>query len=84
MYDTHVVTGSADASVRKWDMATCECLDVYQGHASRVFSLVCSNNMIFSTSYDRTARAWRFDTSDLDDDEDPCLRVFHVSTFSST
>ncbi|CAG0913996.1 unnamed protein product [Notodromas monacha] len=76
IFDTHVITGSADCSVRKWDMASCECLDVYQGHASRIFSIICSGNVIVSSSYDKSARAWRFDTSDLDDDEDPCLRTF--------
>ena len=34
--DTFVVTGSADTTVRKWDMTTCECLFVYEGHTGRV------------------------------------------------
>ena len=36
VYDTFVITGSADSSVRKWDMTTCECLFVYEGHTARV------------------------------------------------
>ncbi len=36
MHDTFVVTGSADATIRKWDMTTCECLFVYEGHSGRI------------------------------------------------
>ena len=34
--DMFVVTGSADSTLRKWDMTTCECLFVYEGHTARV------------------------------------------------
>ena len=34
--DSAVVTGSVDSTIRKWDMATCECLFVYEGHKQRV------------------------------------------------
>jgi WD40 repeat protein len=75
-HDTFVLTGSADDTIRKWDMSTCECLEIYEGHTSRVFRVICTEDWIFSTSYDATARAWRFDTSDLDEEEDPCVRIF--------
>jgi len=29
--DVFVVTGSADETIRKWDMSTCECVTVYSG-----------------------------------------------------
>ena len=29
--DTFVITGSADHTMRKWDMTTCDCLHVYEG-----------------------------------------------------
>jgi WD40 repeat protein len=77
-HDTFVLTGSADDTIRKWDMSTCECLEIYEGHTSRVFRVICTEDWIFSTSYDATARAWRFDTSDLDEEEDPCVRIFKV------
>ena len=34
--ETYVVTGSADCTIRRWDMATCECLFVYEGHTARI------------------------------------------------
>ncbi|CAG0912333.1 unnamed protein product [Notodromas monacha] len=71
-HDTFVLTGSADDTIRKWDMSTCECLEIYRGHTSRVFRLICTDDWIFSTSYDATARAWLFDTSDLDEEEEAC------------
>ena len=36
VFDTFVVTGSADSTIRKWDMTTCECLFVYEGHKARI------------------------------------------------
>ncbi len=36
VYDTFVVTGSADCTIRRWDMTTCECLFVYEGHTARI------------------------------------------------
>ena len=36
VYDRYVYTGSADASIRKWDIATCECDFVYTGHQSKI------------------------------------------------
>lgn len=34
--DTIVITGSADSTIRKWCMTTCECLFVYEGHSARI------------------------------------------------
>jgi WD40 repeat protein len=31
-----VLTGSADSTIRKWDVTKCECLFVYEGHTARV------------------------------------------------
>ncbi len=31
-----VLTGSADATIRKWDATSCECLFVYEGHTARI------------------------------------------------
>ena len=36
VFDTFVVTGSADSTIRKWDMTSCECLFVYEGHKARI------------------------------------------------
>lgn len=42
VYDTYVITGSADNTVRKWDAISCNCLYTYTGETlllSRVFAL---------------------------------------------
>lgn len=67
--ETFVLTGSADKTVRKWDMGTCECLQIYRGHNSLVNRIISTGDFIFSSSYDRTARCWDFDTGE-------CIRVF--------
>ena len=32
----NLTIGGADSTIRKWDMTTCECLFVYEGHTSRI------------------------------------------------
>lgn len=36
VHDRFVYTGSNDATIRKWDIATTECVQVYRGHTSRI------------------------------------------------
>jgi WD40 repeat protein len=67
--DNYVITGSADKTVRKWDMSTCDCVHVFKGHTSLVNRIICTGDFIFTSSYDRTARCWDFDTGE-------CIRVF--------
>ncbi|ELU09441.1 hypothetical protein CAPTEDRAFT_115707 [Capitella teleta] len=67
--ESFVLTGSADKTVRKWDMGTCDCLMIYRGHNSLVNRIISTGDFIFSSSYDRTARCWDFDTGE-------CIRVF--------
>lgn len=64
-----VLTGSADKTIRKWDMSTCECLLVLEGHTSVIYRMICTGDFIFTSSYDRTARCWDFDNGE-------CVRVF--------
>ncbi|KAM7119984.1 WD repeat-containing protein 86 isoform 3-T3 [Molossus nigricans] len=79
-------TCSADCTIRKWDVLTGQCLQVFRGHTSIVNSarrcatplrpgrgihfhpyfqsqvrILVTNNQLFSSSYDRTARAWNVD-----------------------
>ncbi len=67
--DNFVITGSADKTLRKWDMSTCDCVHVFKGHSSLINRVICTGDFIFSSSYDRTARCWDFDTGE-------CIRVF--------
>ncbi len=30
------LTGSADGTVKKWDLTSCECLFTFQGHTSKI------------------------------------------------
>jgi len=77
-HDTFVITGSADSTIRKWDMTTCECLFVYEGHKSRIQKMLIMDDFIFSSSFDKTSKAWLFDTSDIQDgqEEEACIRTF--------
>lgn len=76
--DTFVISGSADCTIKKWDMTTCQCVFTYTGHTSRVSRIICTGEFIFSSSYDRTARAWLFDPNDLapGNESDSCVGVF--------
>ena len=68
--DNYVITGSADKTLRKWDMNTCDCVHTFRGHNSLINRIICTGDFIFSSSYDRTARCWDFDTGE-------CIRVFN-------
>lgn len=67
--DCFVLTGSADKTIRKWDVGTCDCLLVLTGHTSVIYRMICTGDFVFSSSYDRTARCWDFDSGE-------CVRVF--------
>ncbi|XP_048642649.1 WD repeat-containing protein 86 isoform X3 [Marmota marmota marmota] len=54
-------TCSADCTIRRWDVLTGQCLQVYRGHTSIVNRILVANNQLFSGSYDRTARVWTVD-----------------------
>jgi len=63
--DAYVLSGSADKTIRKWDMATCSCVAVLEGHESTVNRIICTGDFIFSSSYDRTARCWDFESGEF-------------------
>lgn len=69
MAENFVVTGSADKTIRKWDICTCDCVLIFSGHTSPVNRIICTGDFIFSSSYDRTARCWDFDSAE-------CVRIF--------
>ncbi|KAK8754015.1 hypothetical protein OTU49_008024 [Cherax quadricarinatus] len=80
VYDTYVITGSKDTTIKKWDMATAACEYTYTGHTGRVNRVICSGEFLFSTSHDKTARAWLFHTHDVHDPSQACIRVFEGHT----
>src|SRR6218665_1567579 len=67
--ELYVVSGSADSTVRKWNMGSCECVTVYRGHTSKVSRVICTGEFLLSSSSDKTVRCWDFV-------EGTCLRVF--------
>lgn len=69
MEENFVVTGSADKTIKKWDICTCDCVLTFAGHSSPVNRIICTSDFIFSSSYDRTARCWDFDSAE-------CVRIF--------
>jgi WD40 repeat protein/serine/threonine protein kinase len=64
---THIVTASADRSVRIWDASTGVLLVSMAGHTDRVFDAVYSpdGTLIASGSNDHTARLWDARTGTL-------------------
>ena len=58
---------------------------LFLGHTSRISRVIATGEFIFSTSYDRTFRAWTFDADTKFDPDDPdidakaCLRTFQVN-----
>ncbi|KAK8783911.1 hypothetical protein V5799_009724 [Amblyomma americanum] len=65
VHGNYVVTGSADGTVRKWSIVDAKCVHVFHGHGARVNRVLCTGDLVISTSHDKTARAWRFN-ADLD------------------
>ncbi|XP_069182522.1 WD repeat-containing protein 86-like [Procambarus clarkii] len=78
VFDTCVVTGSSDGTVKRWDMTSCECEFTYTGHASQVMRVICTGQYVISSSKDTTAKVWLFDTDDLreGEEEKACIRTF--------
>jgi F-box and WD-40 domain protein CDC4 len=56
--ETTVVSGSKDATIRVWDIASGDCRHVLAGHTSGVLSMTIFNNKLVSGSFDRTVKIW--------------------------
>jgi WD40 repeat protein len=71
------VSGSADKTVRVWDVETSQCLKVMQGHTDSVTSVALSGDgrRAVSGSDDKTVRVWDVETS-------RCLKVMQGHTYS--
>ncbi|XP_071523410.1 uncharacterized protein [Panulirus ornatus] len=73
---TNVFTGSEDATINKWDMYTSECLYTYTGHMQQIHNIICTDDLLLSTSYDKTVKVWRVDADAAMDQEEACVRTF--------
>ncbi|XP_045592676.1 WD repeat-containing protein 86-like isoform X2 [Procambarus clarkii] len=73
---TFVFTGSEDATVRKWDMCSMECIFTYVGHMQQVHRIICAGDFLFSTSYDKTAKVWFLAADSNCSQEEACIRTF--------
>ncbi|KAI7755296.1 hypothetical protein M8C21_007096 [Ambrosia artemisiifolia] len=51
-------SGSADRTIRVWDVESLECKHVLNGHSGDVTSVICCNQYLFSGSLDKTIKVW--------------------------
>ena len=58
VFDKYVFTGGADARIKKWDLASCRPMFTYSGHDSKIHKLLVTEDLVFSTSHDKTAKIW--------------------------
>ncbi|GAM18632.1 hypothetical protein SAMD00019534_018070 [Acytostelium subglobosum LB1] len=54
-----LITGSADSTLKVWDMTSTRCLGTLEGHGGWVNSIeVGADSKVFSSSYDKTIKLW--------------------------
>ena len=60
---THLLSSSADKTVRLWDLRVWECMAIYKAHDSPVWDVTWGpcGHYFLTASMDRTARLWRTD-----------------------
>ncbi|KAJ0669617.1 putative transcription factor C3H family [Helianthus annuus] len=51
-------SGSADCTIRVWDVESLECKHVLNGHSGDVTSVICWDQYLFSGSLDKTIKVW--------------------------
>ena len=64
VHNNILYSGSADTTIRAWNLDTNECITVLQGHTDYVRCLIVHNNILYSGSTDNTIRAWNLDTNE--------------------
>lgn len=62
--DNVLITGSYDATIKVWDLDTCEEIRTLQGHASGIRCLQFDDTKLFSGSIDRTIKVWNWRTGE--------------------
>ena len=60
-----IVSGSSDNTLRIWDTASAQCLDVLQGHRSRIWDLSTTHqgDFVASASGDSTVKIWNLNNA---------------------
>ena len=58
MQGEHLISGSYDKTLRKWDLNTGQCLQILEGHTDYVNCVIESHGILFSGSDDKTIRVW--------------------------
>ncbi len=56
--ERQVVSGSADGTLRVWDLASGRCQHILQGHTSGVRAVAVADGRVISGSEDQTVRVW--------------------------
>ena len=77
VFDTYVFTGSADATIKKWDLTSTKCMFTYKGHTSKIHKILVTKDLMFSTSNDKTARVWHSKITKTNRSK-PLIRSFKV------
>ncbi|KAL9688661.1 hypothetical protein QQ045_033084 [Rhodiola kirilowii] len=57
---TRVYSGSADNTIRIWDIDTLQCIETLSGHSGAVTSILCWDAHLLSGSLDGTIKVWAF------------------------
>ena len=58
-------SGSADFTLRSWNIETGNVINIYSGHLQEVTSLDVSNGVLYSFSLDKTVRLWNAKSGEL-------------------
>ncbi|KAI8371348.1 WD40-repeat-containing domain protein [Radiomyces spectabilis] len=60
-----IVSGSSDNTLRIWDTETAECLDILEGHRSRIWDLssTVQGDFVASASGDGTVKIWNLSST---------------------
>ncbi|KST69438.1 NACHT and WD40 repeat domain-containing protein [Mastigocoleus testarum] len=79
--DKLAISGSADKTIKFWNVQTGNCIKTFEGHTNTVSSVVLShdNSFVISGSFDKTLKIWDVETgeclSTLDEHQDAVRSV---------